>query len=429
MIEWGTEAYIQGVRFVSIPVQTLSIANVLNGMADSKGYVKSSGIIRFTFPSTRLLVVDDIATNLRVVEGLLAPYKAEVDTCLSGAQAIELVKRAASQKREYDIVFMDHMMPEMDGIETTAAIRAWEKDLRENGVMRKQVPIIALTANAVVGMREMFIENGFNDFLSKPIDVSKLDEILDRWIPREKREMGSRESGVGGEVRRQSELPTRSDSEQQSHSLFPTPYSLSSQSLIPIPGIDITKGIALTGGKLDTYRHVLSIFCDDAEKRLPLLQTVPEADALSAFVTQVHALKSASASIGAAEVSAVAAGLEAVGKAGDTAFIGKQLPYFAGLLSALVAGIRDWEKAMKERDSEKSAAANRLDRETVTPFLHELAAALKSQKADDIDRILEHLMAQSLDVGIKTAVEQISDEVLMAEYDKAVEILDNVMKE
>jgi HPt (histidine-containing phosphotransfer) domain-containing protein len=197
-------------------------------------------------------------------------------------------------------------------------------------------------------------------------------------------------------------------------------------SLPSIPGVDITKGIAMTGGKLDTYRQVLSIFSEDAEKRLPLLQTVPEADALPAFVTQVHALKSASASIGAAEVSAVAAGLEAVGKAGDTAFIVKQLPYFAGLLTKLVAGIRDWEKAMN--DSEKPVAADRLDHETVTPLLRELAAALKSQKADDIDRVLDHLMAQSLDVGIKTAVERISDEVLMAEYDKAVEILDSVLK-
>jgi DNA-binding response OmpR family regulator len=82
---------------------------------------------------------------------------------------------------------MDHMMPEMDGIETTAVIRALEGEYFRN------VPIIALTANAVVGMRETFIENGFNDFLSKPIDVSKLDEALNRWIPKEKREVGSSE--------------------------------------------------------------------------------------------------------------------------------------------------------------------------------------------------------------------------------------------
>jgi len=186
MVEWGTEAYVPGARFVSIPVQSLSIANVLNGKTDSKD-IKNSGEIRFNFPTARLLVVDDIATNLKVVEGLLAPYKAKVNTCMNGLQAIDMVKQAASEKSDFDIIFMDHMMPVMDGIETTRLIRAWEKEQRENDVTRKRIPIIALTANAVVGMREIFIENGFDDFISKPIDVSKLDEILVRWIPEEKR--------------------------------------------------------------------------------------------------------------------------------------------------------------------------------------------------------------------------------------------------
>ena len=186
MVELGNESYIPDVRFISIPVQSLSIANTLNGSADSRSYIDSSrtvGVIRYTFPSARLLVVDDISTNLKVALGLLTPYKAAVDTCLNGLQAIELVKRSIEEKHEYDIVFMDHMMPEMDGIEAAAEIRKIK--------MEKQIPIIALTANAVVGMREMFIENGFNDFLAKPIDVNKLDEMLNLWIPKEKRELGT----------------------------------------------------------------------------------------------------------------------------------------------------------------------------------------------------------------------------------------------
>jgi len=196
MVEWGVEVFIPNVRFMSIPVQSLSIANILNGKAYSKDYTDGSGAIRNTFPTARLLIVDDIATNLKVAEGLLAPYRKTVDTCLSGMQAIEIVK-----KHDYDIILMDHMMPEMDGIEATAAIRAWEKDAMSfaegetQRYLRKQIPIVALTANAVVGMREKFIENGFSDFLAKPIDVSKLDEMLSRWIPKEKREQG-----IGSEV-------------------------------------------------------------------------------------------------------------------------------------------------------------------------------------------------------------------------------------
>jgi len=347
MVEWGTEAYINGVRFVSIPVQSLSIANTLNGKADSKGYYDNDGnasAIRFTFPGARLLVVDDIATNLKVAEGLLSPYRVSVDTCLNGMLAIELVKRAAEEERDYDIVLMDHLMPDMDGIETTAAIRAWEKGLTANDVTYKQVPIVALTANAVVGMREMFIENGFNDFLAKPIDVSKLDEMLGRWIPKEKRKqvkgMGNGELGMGSEVSKHGELPNTQSP------LTETPLPTSHSLLPTIPGVDVKKGIAMTGGKEERYRSLLALLCKDVEERLPLLQKTEEADLssadiISALVTQFHALKGASANLGAEKVSAEAAALEAAGKAGNIEFIGKQLPVFMETLKAFVKDIHD----------------------------------------------------------------------------------------
>jgi CheY-like chemotaxis protein len=412
MVEWGSEVYIPNVRFMSLPVQPLSIANILNGKADSKGYAESSGATRFTFPHARLLVVDDIATNLKVAEGLLAPYGAAIDTCLSGLQAIEMAKQ-----HNYDIILMDHMMPEMDGIEAAAAIRKWEEEQRENGVMRKRAPIIALTANAVVGMREMFIENGFNDFLSKPIDVSKLDEILDRWIPKEKREIGNREWGVGSRGSRSNDDSASDLYHDNSNHDSPPPT---------ISGVNIQQGIAMTGGTLNAYRQVMALFRQDVQDRLPLLQTMPETGALPSFVTQVHALKSASASIGAAEVSAMAAGLEAAGKAKDMVFIQENLSVFAERLSELASGIEVWETAVGELASEKPAGGS--GSETDIFFLQELAKVLQLQKADDIDRILEQLFQRPLGTDIKTTLEQISDEVLMAEYGKATEILDRLLK-
>jgi len=307
MLEWGTEAYIPNVRFVSIPVQSLSIANTLNGKADRRDYFESSvssDVIRHTFPNARLLVVDDIATNLKVAEGLLSPYSAKVDTCLSGAEAIELVKQ-----NKYDLIFMDHMMPEMDGIEATAAIRKIEKEV--SGKSGKQIPIIALTANAVVGMREMFFENGFNDFLSKPIDVSKLDEILDRWITIDKEQI------------------TKQITNKEEQNQIPA-----------IPGVDVQKGIALLRGSLKAYKNILSMFCKDVAERLSQLQIMPEADTLPAFIIQVHSLKSVSASIGAQEVSSNAAGLEAAGKAADMDFIREHLPDFTVQLAELEKNIR-----------------------------------------------------------------------------------------
>jgi signal transduction histidine kinase/DNA-binding response OmpR family regulator/HPt (histidine-containing phosphotransfer) domain-containing protein len=415
MIEWGTEAYIPGVRFLSIPAQSLSIANALNGKADSKGYIKNSGIIRFTYPNARILVVDDIATNLKVVEGLLAPYGAAVDTCLNGLQAIEMIKRSVSEKRDYDIVFMDHMMPEMDGIEVTVAVRAWEKEQNagftggetrsNNRNFHKQIPIIALTANAVVGMREMFIENGFNDFISKPIDVSKLDEMLERWIPREKKEKNSAR-------------PLR-----QAHGADGNaPENAEGNALIFIPNVDTAKGIAMTGGTLDAYKSVLKIFCQDVEDRLPLLHTIPVAETLPEFATQFHALKSASASLGASEISAQAAKLEAASKDSDILFIYEHLLVFVHDIIELVYNIKEaLEYSEPENNSDSSSPA------VHSPLFEELAEALKKKNSADIDRIIAALGEEPLDSKTKTALEKISDEVLMTEFDSALKIIDSLI--
>jgi signal transduction histidine kinase/CheY-like chemotaxis protein/HPt (histidine-containing phosphotransfer) domain-containing protein len=308
MVEWGTEAYVPNVRFVSIPIQSLSIANTLNGKADNHNYFEasgSSGAIRHTFPNARLLVVDDIATNLKVAEGLLSPYNAKIDTCLSGVEAIELVKR-----NKYDLIFMDHMMPEMGGIEATAAIRKLEARNEVSGKNGKQIPIVALTANAVMGMREMFMENGFTDFISKPIDVSKLDEILDRWITDKEQIINNKEQII----------------------------NIKDQN-ITILGVDVQKGVAMLRGSMTAYKKILIMFCKDVSERLPQLQKMPEADTLQAFIIQVHSLKSVSASIGAQEVSSHAAGLEAAGKAADMIFIREHLPGFTVQLSELVKNI------------------------------------------------------------------------------------------
>jgi CheY-like chemotaxis protein len=157
------------------------------------------------FDGVKVLVADDNMANLRVVLGFLAPYKLSVDTAKSGKEAVEKV-----QRKNYDIIFMDHMMPEMDGVEATEIIRAWEKVQEEikkiksveypeeqnatsftegktrsyDRDLHRQIPIIALTANAIQGIKEYYLENGFDDYLSKPINPHLLDEILKKWLPK-----------------------------------------------------------------------------------------------------------------------------------------------------------------------------------------------------------------------------------------------------
>ncbi|MCL2758623.1 MAG: ATP-binding protein [Treponema sp.] len=387
MVEWGTEAYISNVRFVSLPIQSLSLANILNGRDDSKGYSEGavvSGIIRYAFPDARILVVDDIQTNLKVAEGLMAPYHVKVDTCLSGAEATELVKHF-----KYDIIFMDHMMPDMDGVEATAIIRDWEKD---KGISYSdRIPIIALTANAVFGVREMFIEKSFNDFLAKPIDVSALDDILNRWIPEDKREKGVT---VDKQDKKTAQVPV-------------------------IKGVNVQKGISMTGGTEGGYISVLSTFCKDAQERLQTLRKILETDSfLPSFIIHVHALKSASGAIGASELSAEAAALEEAGKNGDLSFISGNAHKFFDHLSDLMESIIIYLDANKisGNDSNKVSGSD----EKFITLLKKLEKALITKNAENIDRILKIINIQSLDEATKEIIDKISDDVLITEFDNAI---------
>jgi len=233
---------------LAMPVHSISVANILNNTSENFSY-NTETTIKFIAPKARILVVDDISTNLKICEGLLLPYKMHVDSCLSGFDAIELVK-----KNEYDIVFMDHMMPDMDGVETT-------KRIREMG--KTELPIIALTANAVSGVKEMFLSSGFNDFMSKPIDTKKLDSTLEKWLPKEKREKALEE------VKRESDSDIK----------------------IKIDGMDVKKGISMTGGTFESYAQALSAFHKDGLKKIEEIRKCLETDNYPLYTTYVHALK------------------------------------------------------------------------------------------------------------------------------------------
>ncbi|MDR3299206.1 MAG: response regulator, partial [Candidatus Accumulibacter sp.] len=171
-----TSEYGKGSVFTATLTQRVADRKPMGDMTRVMARREQPHSASFTAPEAEVLIVDDFTSNLLVAEGLLIPYKMRVFTCLNGREAVERVR-----ERSFDLVFMDHMMPEMDGVEATRVIRAMKEE------RCRTLPIIALTANAVSGMREMFLENGFNDFLSKPIEVTKLDTVLEKWIPAGKR--------------------------------------------------------------------------------------------------------------------------------------------------------------------------------------------------------------------------------------------------
>ncbi|MCR5664642.1 MAG: response regulator, partial [Oscillospiraceae bacterium] len=189
--ELADSAYMD-YKQLQLPLITLQLINALNGeeivSSIKKESFDRSQIVPLTF--ARILVVDDNTTNLQVARGLMSPYRMQIDVSSSGFEAIEMVK-----KTRYDAIFMDHMMPEMDGIEAARLIRSLD------GEYFKQVPIIALTANAMSDARGQFIEAGMNDFVAKPIEMQELHRVIKKYIqsraPKDYLEKMKREEKAG----------------------------------------------------------------------------------------------------------------------------------------------------------------------------------------------------------------------------------------
>ncbi|MDR3167563.1 MAG: response regulator [Treponema sp.] len=414
---------------ILMPAYAVSISNVLNGITDSHlNREKKNLEVRFIAPEARILVVDDITTNLKVVQGLLLPYQIPVDCCSSGAEAIRLV-----QENRYDLIFMDHMMPEMDGVEAAAAIRAWENKVAAGEHAPPgppvRVPIIALTANAISGMREMFLENHMNDYLAKPIDVAKLHEVLERWIPREKRWDASR---FGETEHTKPNSPPGTGTDKGDIPKVPVSGAKTgsdSGRTLRIIGLNIEAGVAGTGGSEDIYREVLAVYCQDAQERFEFLQTPPEAEQLPLFITHVHALKSASASIGAAELSAEAAGLEAAGKRGDLVFIAEHLDGFYKNLKTLTEQIRSGLAALESNAAPNNPAPEGAP-ETTLPnegILLLLKAALATENIRAIDTLLGQLTESSRNTAVGKTAAAISDLVLLSEFRRAADLIDGLL--
>ncbi|AEF86017.1 putative multi-sensor hybrid histidine kinase [Treponema primitia ZAS-2] len=381
----GGSFSFQNIPIIVMPGYVVPIANVLNGKAFN--HERRETGVRYIAPEARILIVDDITTNLTVAEGLLVPYKAQIDCCLNGLTAVSKVKETP-----YDLVLLDHMMPGMDGIETAKAIRALDL------AYTKEMPIIALTANALSGMREMFLANGFNDYISKPIEISQLNDVVERWIPKSKM------------IR--SDTPEKPDSAEQG----PTFH----YAQLLNAGVDVKKGITLTGGSEEGYVKVVSAFYKDACERLPLLETVPAPEALDAFTTQVHALKSASATIGAAAVSKAAAELEAAGKAKNLGSIEEHIPAFHKNLTALTESIAADLHLVQSNDTARETPA--FGSASLSLFI-ELKAALEKEDIENIDRLLALLEKEPLTAKTLELIANLSDVVLMSEFKQGIKII------
>lgn len=246
---------------------------------------KAGRQITFTAPDAKILIVDDNKVNLKVAEGLLRPYHMNVETADSGSRAIEMV-----QNEHFDLVFMDHMMPVMDGVDATKIIRELQ------GEYFQKVAIVALSANAVRGAKEMFLEAGMNDFVAKPIEMRSMDRTLRRWLPEDK---------IISNKNAEEAVNREADSTKMN------PY------LWRMEGIDVSAAMEYACGDADLYREVLSDYRDSIYEKADVIERAVTDKDLEMYTIEVHSLKSTSKSIGAMELSELARKLEECGKSGN----------------------------------------------------------------------------------------------------------------
>ncbi len=340
----------------------------------------------FTAPGMKVLIVDDNVINRKVARSFLKSYSFDLTEAESGPEAIELVRTGW-----YDIIFMDHMMPDMDGVEAAEIIRM---DCGENGT----APVmVALTANAMEGMREYFLEHGFQDFIAKPLDRKELNRLLLRWVP---------------EKYRQAEAM-----EEEARPLDPAAFR--------IDGVDMDAAMQYYSGDENGFVELLDLYFIDGKRKTELMCDFVESDLLR-YQIEVHGLKSASANIGAMEVSALARAQEFAAAQGDRDAIDSQFPVLLAEYETLLANIGQF----LERRRQENGRKEKLPCLTIEELKEEAAAALEELKhfrsrecAERVETILEHELPEDMEAHIL----EIREQLRLYEDDNAEDLLSQLL--
>ncbi len=359
----------EGIRCIYKPFYVLSAAALLNHEHIATNQDKRAvSSVKFAAPDAKVLVVDDNEINLRVAVGLMRPYRMQVSTASSAKAAVAMLKT-----QDFDIVFMDHMMPEIDGIEATKLIRDMDGDYF------KKLPIIALTANAVNGAREMFINEGMNDFVAKPIELTALDRALKIWLP---------------------------------HELITTPQEAEAIERTRLPVKDTgellqpDKGIFYIGGDESSYREILRIYVRKGKKNLDFLRRLCSERSWKNYIIEVHALKSSSLTIGSPKLSEFAKKLELAGKAGNFDLIEKDNEKFLMLYSKVMDAARKYLSESSDAPDHETSSHEQLTEmrsDAALLLTEEIIAACSSFDSDEIAKLCREFIGASyrgLDLGM-----------------------------
>jgi len=284
----------------------------------SRAQMSKIKITREPMPYGKILIVDDVETNIYVTKGLLMPYRLTMDSADSGFTAIDKIKSGDA----YDIVLMDHMMPRMDGVETT-------KRLRDMGY---KDPIVALTANAVAGQADMFLENGFDDFISKPIDLRQMNIILNKFIrdkqPHEVIEAARQEALAEKSIEQDKSVEQIDKKDKQTVANN------------KIDGLDIAKGLKRYHGDEKAYLQILNSYAKGVRSMLGAIESVTD-EGVTDYKIKVHGIKGASYDVFADQIGKEAEILELAAVAGNLTLIRDRNPAFLEAVGKFIDNIED----------------------------------------------------------------------------------------
>lgn len=306
----GSRAYI-----LRKPLSTLAMANMVSRETEED---EAEGNIKF--PGVRALVVDDEGMNLEVASRILERYGCIVTTAASGRESIDLCAT-----NDFDVVFMDHMMPKMDGVEAM-------KHLKHDSIKRrKELPVIALTANASSTAKEMFLKEGFDGFIPKPIDLSELERAMKKVLPEEKIEYEEPkeedENSFFNHPRKGRLIevkPMRAILKEEPKAVEQKAETASSYTFVDAlkdAGVDVTSALSNCQNDKDFYRDLLSRFVKEGRGKIEDIEYCAVREELEDYTTLVHGLKSTAKLIGVNDLSEHARIIEEAGKNKDTELI------------------------------------------------------------------------------------------------------------
>lgn len=384
--------YGKGSRFFFTIEQTIidpTPVSAVNYNGQKDNVTEKEAECLFIAPEAHILLVDDNELNLVVAKELLKPLRMQIDTAENGLQAVKMVRDG-----QYDLVLMDHMMPVMDGIEAAKAIRALPEDKYQ------KLPIIALTANAMVDARKEFLNAGMNGFVAKPIDFTRICNQLKLWLPKDL------VRDVPKEEAKKLLADDLSDREIQPED--------------PQMGFSFEEGVNHCGSKAALMKTI-RIFYRTIDSKADKIEQCLKEGLISDYVIEVHALKSSALLIGAVPLSEAAKELESYGKQGKTEVLEEKTP-------EVLAMYRDFKNILKPyADKEEAAKQEASDGEWIQA-LQQIHQCIEQFDLDGVDRIMEKLEEYQTPECLRESMDQLRVYVADVSMEEIMKLTDTMTK-